>query len=163
MREGLGVGGEQTRARRIEGPEPPGQSLRHSGHALGIHVEVRVAHGMDVALRAIGGATRLDQIDLCSPLEVPRLSGENSRIGRPLQRRGKPADFELCPDGEDEVRVPKRHHHGGLGQEVVGIAVRWRERRDTNGVSAHHAGEELHARRGRDDSHGRFRMGSGEQ
>ena len=67
--------------RRVERRQPPGQRLGHPRHPLGVHVEVRVAHRVDVALRAIGRLAGLDQIDLGRPLEVARLAGQDPRIG----------------------------------------------------------------------------------
>ena len=90
---------------RIELAELAGHAGGDARHIIRIEHEVGIALGMHVSHRAADLLGLLNQADTVRELEKTRAAGLNPAIAGFAQQRRQPADFELSPVDNQQLRL----------------------------------------------------------
>src|SRR5262245_5619434 len=115
-----------------------------------VYEKVRIAGGMNVALRAIECGGDFKQLNTVGTFHVTWPASE-FRITRLVEQGRKPANFQFSAAFEKHVRAIELNDEARLGIDEVRIFGRLCERREINMVAADFFRDRGNVRRGCDD------------
>src|SRR5918993_583004 len=114
------------------------ERARDVGDVARTEMDMRVAGGVDIALRAIEARGLLDQLDMVRRLEIARLPGADRRVAGLRLHQGQPADLQLRAGAHQQVGAARACDEARPGFDAMHVL----ESRG-RGVDVDFAGAEL--------------------